>query len=618
MDLLYCSWDESSADLSISLKSCTGSIPKYAILSHRWAANPQDEVTFEDMTMRTGAAKGKSGFKKIRGCCAQALRDGLHWVWIDTCCIDKRNSAELSEAINSMYSWYEKSEICYAYLEDVSSLAVNGKEFRKSSWFTRGWTLQELIAPAEVEFFTNNWVKIGAKSGLASTLAKITGVAKSALVNGVHAYKASVAEKMSWGAHRKTTRAEDRAYSLMGIFGVNMPTLYGEGHRAFARLQHEIMRISNDHSIFAWQRKSLTAGLLAESPDEFAHSYACRPADYRAFTKTFAISKAKPDFAMTNFGLHIQLPLTPISGLDGYYVAYLACTASDQRRARIQDWGSRFTHQEWEYGDDEWVAIFLHRQPGGFPGQFTRTSFRNYMLGRGIVPTVKYESEPIWVSLNDDISPLLWKSSGPQISPFLQLPSFRPDREDVLTIIMEQRFRHITILNVCPSEAFSGANEVSLKRFGDAHEWLAVMVVQNERGKDRMIVAFWVDKDHLIAGYGTALDSDDADTLHARFLTTGCTLSEGLVTIPVGTPGESFNNKDGFFVSLECVGALAYRFVLGPGMRDGRIDFHAGMGIQINGECKVWLGGARPVSKSPSEAFFELYSSPRPAPTNYG
>lgn len=203
---------------------------------------------------------------------------------------------------------------------------------------------------------------------------------------------------------------------------------------------------------------------------------------------------------------------------------------------------------------------------------------------------------PIWVSLNDDISPPLWKSSGTQILPFLQLPSSRPDRDDIVTIIMEQRFRHITILNVCPNEAFSGANEVSLKRSGDAHEWLAVMVVQTERGKDRMIVAFWVDRDHLTAGYGTALDSDDADTLHTRFLTTGCTLSEGLVTIPVGTPGESFSNRDGFFVSLECVGALAYRFVLGPCMRDRRIDFYAGMGTQVTGGCKVWLGGAGPVS----------------------
>ncbi|KAI8715995.1 HET domain-containing protein [Fusarium sp. LHS14.1] len=375
MYLLHCSWDESFTDLSISLESCTGSIPKYAILSHRWATNPQDEVTFEDMTMRIEIAREKSGFEKIRGCCAQALRDGLHWVWIDTCCIDKRNSAELSEAINSMYSWYEKSEICYAYLEDVYIPAEDEEEFRKSSWFTRGWTLQELIAPAEVQFFTTNWVKIGNKSGLASTLAEITGVTELALVNGVHAYKASIAEKMSWGAYRKTTRVEDRAYSLMGIFGVTMPTLYGEGHYAFARLQQEIMRISHDHSIFAWQRKSLTAGLLAESPDEFAQSSACRPADYQTFIETFNISKAKPDFVVTNFGLHIQLPLAPIPEFDGYYVAYLACTASDQRAKHTWDTVVGFTHPEWKYEDDEWIAIFLHRQPRGFLEQFTRTSF---------------------------------------------------------------------------------------------------------------------------------------------------------------------------------------------------------------------------------------------------
>lgn len=392
MYLLHCNWDEYFTELLLSLESCTGSIPKYAILSHRWAANPQDEVTFEDMTMRIETAREKSGFNKIIGCCTQALRDGLHWVWIDTCCIDKRNSAELSEAINSMYSWYEKSEICYAYLEDVCSPADYGEEFRKSSWFTRGWTLQELIAPAEVELFTNNWAKIGTKSDLASTLAEITGVAEAALINGIPAYKASVAERMSWGSHRKTTRVEDRAYSLMGIFGVNMPTLYGEGHRAFARLQQEIMRVSHDHSIFAWQRKSLTAGLLAESPDEFAHSYTCRPADYQKFIETFKISKAKPDFVVTNFGLHIQLPLAPIPRVDGYYVAYLACTASDQREEHARDGGTRFTHQEREGGDDEWVAIFLHRQLGGFSGQFTRTSFQNHMLGRGIIPGVDYES----------------------------------------------------------------------------------------------------------------------------------------------------------------------------------------------------------------------------------
>ncbi|KAL6359898.1 hypothetical protein LRP88_07326 [Fusarium phalaenopsidis] len=536
------------------------------------------------MTMRIETAREKSCFNKIIGCCAQALRDGLHWVWIDTCCIDKRNSAELSGAINSTYSWYEKSEICYAYLEDVSGRADDGEELRESSWFTRGWTLQELIAPAEVELFTNNWVKIGTKSGLAFTLAKITGVAESALINGVHAYKASVAEKMSWGAHRKTTRAEDRAYSLMGIFGINMPTIYGEGHRAFVRLQQEIMRISDDHSIFAWQRKSLTAGLLAESPDEFAHSYACRPADYQEFTKTFAISKAKPDFVMTNFGLHIQLPLAPIPEFDGYYVAYLACTASDQREEHTRDTGARFKQEEeWEYGDDEWVAIFLHRQPGGFPGQFTRTSFKNHTLGRGIIPAVEYESEPIWVSLNDDISPFLWKSPGKQISPFLQLPALRFVHNNMVTIIMEQRFRHITILSVYPHEAFSAANKISLSRSGNIQESLAVMVVQNERGKDRMIVALCVAGGQLVVGYDTALESDDTATFYNTFLTTGCTFSEGAVAMPERSPGEASSSMGGFFVSLGYMGALTFRLVLGPGMYDRGISFNGR--YAITGPC---------------------------------
>jgi hypothetical protein len=121
---------------TISLKLYPGPIPSYAILSRRWAANPKDEVTFEDITLQPDVAKNKEEYPKIRGCCGRALRGGYHWVWIDTCCIDKKSSTELFEAINSMYNWYEKSEKCYAYLEDVSSLD-GSQPLRESSWFTR-------------------------------------------------------------------------------------------------------------------------------------------------------------------------------------------------------------------------------------------------------------------------------------------------------------------------------------------------------------------------------------------------------------------------------------------------------------------------------------------------
>ncbi|KAI6002305.1 hypothetical protein F5J12DRAFT_906395 [Pisolithus orientalis] len=148
------------------------------------------------------------------------MRDGYTWLWIDTCCIDKRSSAELSEAINSMYRWYRNSQMCYVYLND---------------WFSRGWTLQELVAPKEAEFFNKSWVSIGIKQDLTSLLEDITRIPEKSV--------RAVAHIMSWAADRKTTRVEDRAYSLLGLFGVNMPMLYGEGSKAFQRLQLEIIRM---------------------------------------------------------------------------------------------------------------------------------------------------------------------------------------------------------------------------------------------------------------------------------------------------------------------------------------------------------------------------------------
>ena len=132
-------------------------IPKYAILSHRWGP---EEVTLADL--KNGNYKKMAGYGKIQFCGEQAKRDGLQYFWVDTCCIDKSNSTELAEAINSMFRWYRDATKCYVYLRDVSrpqSYSADGSNedwestFRKSAWFRRGWTLQELIAPASVDFF---------------------------------------------------------------------------------------------------------------------------------------------------------------------------------------------------------------------------------------------------------------------------------------------------------------------------------------------------------------------------------------------------------------------------------------------------------------------------------
>ncbi|KIM70348.1 hypothetical protein SCLCIDRAFT_58393, partial [Scleroderma citrinum Foug A] len=239
-------------------------VDQYAILSHRWTAQEVDCKEMIKLAKMDGEEKDeirqRDGYRKILQSCEQAKKDGYEWLWVDTCCIDKRSSAELSEAINSMYRWYENAKECYAYLHDVpgSSLPTasdyeNYSDFNGwPEWFSRGWTLQELIAPSNVQFLNKNWQSIGDKRTLAPTLVDITGIPGHILTLGLCGNRPCVAQIMSWAANRTTMRVEDRAYSLMGLLDVNMPMLYGEGKKAFHRLQLEIIRASDDQSIFAW------------------------------------------------------------------------------------------------------------------------------------------------------------------------------------------------------------------------------------------------------------------------------------------------------------------------------------------------------------------------------
>ncbi|KAK2589575.1 hypothetical protein QQS21_012744 [Conoideocrella luteorostrata] len=182
----------------------------------------------------------------------------------------RSSSANLNEPINSMCQWYLEAKICYVYLSDVTTcdLSADDSSFRQSAWFTRGWTLQELIAPAHVDFYNASWGKLGTKAGLKTTIMEITHIDMSMLEDGdPDAF--SVTKRMSWASKRTTTRRGDRAYSLLGLFGINMPMVYGEGNRAFLRLQEEIMKHSDDQSIFAWTRGPYSVtnkGLSIEMP----------------------------------------------------------------------------------------------------------------------------------------------------------------------------------------------------------------------------------------------------------------------------------------------------------------------------------------------------------------
>ncbi|KAI0742506.1 heterokaryon incompatibility protein-domain-containing protein [Daedaleopsis nitida] len=233
--------------------------PGFAILSHVWQ---QDEQTFQELQAlrskcaSTGENPREFASEKIRKCCQLAQRHGYAWLWVDTCCIDKTSSAELSEAINSMFRYYSAAGICYAFLQDVPLRRTDNITdlFARSKWYTRGWTLQELIAPRVVLFLSESWDVLASKAELAVLIEDITGIPTTVLRLQRPLAYFSIAQRMSWAAKRITTRVEDRAYCLLGIFNINMPTLYGEGRRAFLRLQEEIMKQSPDTTLFAWER----------------------------------------------------------------------------------------------------------------------------------------------------------------------------------------------------------------------------------------------------------------------------------------------------------------------------------------------------------------------------
>jgi Heterokaryon incompatibility protein (HET) len=242
--------DTGHGDLSL-VEYDDDTIPRYAILSHTWGADGE-EVTFKDLAEGTG--KNKTGYDKIEFCRKQAASDDVQLFWVDTCCIDKSSSAELTEAINSMFRWYQNADKCYVYLSDVltSGDATNAKlptttweaAFQESKWFRRGWTLQELIAPASVEFFSKEGDRLGSKSSLEQQIHKITGIAVEAL-RGRLLTEFAVEERMSWASHRETRKQEDKVYSLLGLFNVHLPLIYGEGReKAFVRLREEIGKSS--------------------------------------------------------------------------------------------------------------------------------------------------------------------------------------------------------------------------------------------------------------------------------------------------------------------------------------------------------------------------------------
>ncbi|ETS76266.1 hypothetical protein PFICI_11653 [Pestalotiopsis fici W106-1] len=240
---------DSNGQYSLTADLPCKDIPPYAILSHTWGS---EEVVFTDLSKPPHDWQNKSGFDKIRFCAEQAKRDGLQYFWVDTCCIDKSDSIVVQTAINSMFRWYRDAERCYVYLSDVSNTETSTlphesqaleKSFRDSKWFSRGWTLQELVAPKTVVFYSKEGIRLGDKRSLEFLIRDITGIPANAL-RGTPLSDFTVSDREVWARNRQTTLEEDMAYCLLGIFDVFMPLIYGEGReRAQQRLREETRKV---------------------------------------------------------------------------------------------------------------------------------------------------------------------------------------------------------------------------------------------------------------------------------------------------------------------------------------------------------------------------------------
>jgi len=295
----------------------------YAILSHTWE---DGEVTFQEIA-DLQKSRTKPGFAKIEWICQLAHSRCIKYAWVDTCCIDKSSSAELTEAINSMFRWYKNSAVCFVFLSDLPSPTkedARDEHFPKCRWFTRGWTLQELIAPTNIELFDQDFKFRGTKLSLQPYLSEITGIPGNVLGDSGLMSTVCVARRMSWASKRHTSRTEDLAYCLFGIFGVNLPLIYGEGEKAFIRLQEAIVADTSDLSLFAWtseQDDQVFRGIFARSPSEFLK---CGNV-HRDTDPTLQI----PEFRLTNKGFHIATSLIK-SVVD--YQLNLQCLDMEKRK----------------------------------------------------------------------------------------------------------------------------------------------------------------------------------------------------------------------------------------------------------------------------------------------
>ena len=320
--------------------------PAYAILSHCWTA---EEISHHEFLNACSGERSGPGWTKILDCCVLAKSFGYEWAWIDTCCIDKSSSAELSEAINSMFWWYKQAGVCIVFLSDLQQKG----DLSRCRWFTRGWTLQELLAPNQIYFYDADLSYVGSKKTLADELVSITQIPVEYLTGMYQLQDASVAQRMSWASSRSTTRIEDTAYCLLGLFDVSMPLLYGEGRKAFQRLQQTIINQLDDESIFAWSSgwTGSSRGMLAWHPSAFKDSRNVQPIYF---------DHKRPPSTFTSRGLEIHHSRrhTLLSSWEKFCESFFG---------KNLHWGPNIIQLRLDcekidaHGDAHWIGITLRR-----------------------------------------------------------------------------------------------------------------------------------------------------------------------------------------------------------------------------------------------------------------
>ncbi|KAI6007493.1 hypothetical protein EDC04DRAFT_2611339 [Pisolithus marmoratus] len=304
----------------------------YAILSHALQAG--ETVYFHQVG--TESVRMQPGYEKVETCCEPARQGGLKYIWTDTCCANANNSAAYTETTTLAYTWYQQAHVCYTYLDDVDGSEDSREKhstFKRSRWFRLTWTLGELSAPKHV--LLRERLDNDRNEGR-----PFECIHRDALEYPERVPCFSIATRMSWARGRTSTKHEDRVYALMGLFGVNLPILYGEGEtRTFLKLQNEILKTTDDQSIFAWHSAGgastsseyHSSGLLADTSKCFADCGNIQQIPYDQWSRYCAEHFCSKNAAYPQLdilpscrGVQATLPVRQ-RGLGGGLDALLAC-----------------------------------------------------------------------------------------------------------------------------------------------------------------------------------------------------------------------------------------------------------------------------------------------------